>query len=247
MPLIRAGEKKFDCNAVLFDKDGTLIDFKVMWLEWSKFMLEEVSAAAGLKPHEKRALEKAMGVDLKSWYVDPCGPLAGGTMSGLRDSMTKVLKGAGLREEEAHRLVLDTANRSEYAMDWEALVSPVPGLHEVLERLKGKGFKLAVVTADFAGRARLSMSTLGLLEFFDTVVGADCVKNSKPAPDMALLACRELGVEPGRAVVVGDTPRDIAMARDAGAAGVGVLSGVSTIEQLKDADAVIPSVVDLKV
>lgn len=247
MPLLRADARDFSCEAVLFDKDGTLIDFKFMWLEWSRYMLEEVSAAVGLKAAERGILERAMGIDLAAWHVDPEGPLAGGSMSGLREAMSQVLKTTGMDEEEARRLVLETARRSEDVMNWEALVSPVPGMHEKLEKLRGKGFKLAVVTADSAGRANISLAALKLAHCFDAVVGADLVKNTKPAPDMALLACSALGVEPDRAVVVGDTPRDIIMARDAGSCSIGVLSGVCTREQLAAADAVISSVAELGV
>lgn len=247
MPLLVADGKEFNCEAILFDKDGTLIDFKFMWLEWSRYMLEEVAAAAGLQAGERVEMERAMGIDLAAWHVDPEGPLAGGSMSGLRESMARVLQGKGMDVDEARRLVLEIARRSEEAMDWEALVAPLPGLHEKLARLQGKGFKLAVVTADSAGRARTNLAVLKLAECFEVVVGADCVQNTKPAPDMALLACRTLGVEPARAVVVGDTPRDIIMARDAGSPSIGVLSGVCTREQLAAADVVIGSVAELGV
>jgi len=247
LPLLRADGMGFDCKAVLFDKDGTLIDFKYMWLEWSRYMLDEISAAAGLKNDERDMLERAMGIDLGAWHVDPEGPLAGGSMTGLRESMIQVLQTTGMDEGESSRLLRKIVRKSEEDMNWETLATPVPGLHDMLDKLHCKGFKLAVVTADYSGRAKISLAALKLIDCFDVVLGADSVENSKPAPDMALLACRKLGVEPGRAVVVGDTPRDILMAKDAGTCSIGVLSGVSTREQLTaaEADAVIDSVADL--
>lgn len=249
MPLLRADTVDFNCKAVLFDKDGTLIDFKYMWLEWSRYVINELSPAAGLNDVQRGMLEKAMGIDLAGWYVDPHGPLAGGSMTGLRESMLRMLLTTGLSEDDAARVLRRVIRQSEIAMDWEKLANPLPGLHELMDKLHGRGFKLAVVTADFSTRARISLTALKLINCFDVVVGADNVENSKPAPDMALLACRKLGVEPDRAVVVGDTPRDILMAKDAGACGIGVLSGVSTREQFTEveADAIIGSVADLLV
>lgn len=246
---MRAGGNDFNCKAVLFDKDGTLIDFKYMWLEWSRYVIDEISAAAVLNAVQRGMLERAMGIDLAAWHVDPKGPLAGGSMTGMRESMLRMLQAIGMGEHESDSLLHNVIQKSEDAMDWEKLATPVPGLHELMDKLHGRGFKLAVVTADSSGRARISLTALKLIDCFDVVVGADNVKKSKPAPDMALLACRELGVEPGRAVVVGDTPRDIVMARDAGACGIGVLSGVSTREQFTEvqADAIIGSVADLGV
>ncbi|SFR08353.1 HAD family hydrolase [Desulfoscipio geothermicus] len=247
MPLLKAGSKEFNCQAVLFDKDGTLLDFKVMWLEWSRYMIDEILAAVNHGVLSREVLEQAMGIDMANWHVDPDGPLAGGTMSGLRSALVMVMRESGMSEETAHDLVTEVSRRSETAMDWESLTRPVPGLKVQLESLRRNGFRLAVVTADVTERAQLSMVSLQLNDFFDVVIGADLVKNSKPAPDMALLACRLLGVAPGQAVVIGDTPRDIQMARDAGAGSIGVLSGVCTREQLAGAgaDAVIESVAAL--
>ncbi len=246
MPFLRAGGRDFDCDALLLDKDGTLLDFKAMWLEWSRYVIEEITAAVGPRSVPRRAMEAAMGIDLAAWQVDPEGPLAGGSMSGLRDALMTVLhEHAGMREAEAEDLVMSVARRSETAMDWESLTKPVPGLQAKLEHLRVKNFKLAVVTADSATRSKISLAALQLIDYFDAIIGADMVESSKPAPDMALLACRMLGVEPARAVVVGDTPRDIVMAKQAGSASIGVLSGVCTREQLAGADAVVDSVVEL--
>ncbi|WP_157872799.1 HAD family hydrolase [Desulfoscipio gibsoniae] len=246
MPLLRAGGREFECDAILLDKDGTLLDFKVMWLAWSRYVIDEIMN--GIHYHIKRkVMEMAMGIDLAAWYVDPRGPLAGGTMSGIRKALVKVLLECGMAEANAHDLVTEVYQRSEAAMDWGSLTRPLPGLQGQLKKLRFSNFKLAVVTADITERAKTSLNSLGMINYFDVVIGADLVENSKPAPDMALLSCRLLDVKPERAVVIGDTPRDILMAKDAGAGGIGVLSGVCMREQLyaAGADAVIESVTDL--
>jgi phosphoglycolate phosphatase len=246
LPLLRADGREFDCDAVLLDKDGTLLDFKTMWLRWSRYVIEEIITAMpdGIQPG---ALEQAMGIDLAAWHVDPHGPLAGGTMSGLHNALVQVLRGSGVAEIKARDLVTGVLWRSETAMDWASLTKPLPGLQELLKRLHDHKFKLAVVTADLTARAKISLVSLGLINYFDAVIGADLVDKSKPAPDMALLGCRRLNVKPGRAVVIGDTPKDMLMAKDAGTSGIGVLSGVCLREQLNaaGAHAVIEAVTDL--
>lgn len=246
MPLFQAGKKEFDCGAVLLDKDGTLLDFKVMWLEWSRYVINELLAGIGQVNIISNTLEMAMGVDLTGWRVDAEGPLAGGTMTGLRAALEETLVGAGMKSEAAAALVAEAIQRSETEMDWGDLARPVPGLEGKLASLKQKNFKLAVVTADLAERSKITLQTLKLDHYFDAVIGADLVKNTKPFPDMALLACGRLGVAPGNAVVIGDSPRDILMAQNAGSGSIGVLSGVATRVQLAGADAVIPSVADLQ-
>jgi len=246
MPLLRAGGREFDCDAILLDKDGTLLDFKKMWLEWSRYVIEGIMTATH-KKIQQGILEQAMGIDLAAWHVDPHGSLAGGTMKGLRESMVQVLREYGMGETMAHGLITEVYKASETVMNWEALTKPLPGLQGLLVRLRANNFKLAVVTADATERAKLSLFSQGLVNYFDAVIGGDLVAKTKPAPDMALLSCRLLNVKPERAVVIGDTPRDILMAKEAGTGGIGVLSGVCVREQLDaaGADAVIEAVTEL--
>ncbi len=56
---------------------------------------------------------------------------------------------------------------------------------------------------------------LGIESLFDVIVGAEDVKEAKPAPDMILLACERIGVAPGETVYVGDLPEDIEAGRGA--------------------------------
>lgn len=247
MPLLRAEDRKFVCDAVLLDKDGTLIDFKAMWLEWSRHIIENILAVWKRSPVSQQALEQAMGIDLVGWHVHPQGPLAHGNILVLQEAVAQVLVQGGLAEDEAGELIQKIVTRSETVVDWGSLARPVAGLKEKLQDLSKRKFKLAVVTADSTDRALISLTSIGLLDYFDTVIGADLVQETKPAPDMALLACARLELEPAQAVVIGDSPWDISMARDAGAASIGVLSGVSTREQLSQADAVIQSVAEIGV
>lgn len=244
MPLLWAEGRQFACDAVLLDKDGTLIDFKTMWLEWSRYIINQLMVF-GKGTLTQPALEQAMGIDLANWQVDPRGPLAHGNMLVLQEAVTRFLRQEGVAEDEAGELIQSIVTRSETAVDWGSLAKPVAGLQEKLHHLRQQKFKLAVVTADSTDRALISLNSIGILDYFETVIGADLVPETKPAPDMTYLACTRLGLEPGQTVVIGDSPWDISMARDAGAASIGVLSGVSTREQLAGADAVIKSVAEV--
>ena len=87
----------------------------------------------------------------------------------------------------------------------------LPGVLESLERLRGFGLELAVVANwDFSLRDRLA--EIGLARQFTFVVHA----SGKPAPDGLLHALRELGVQPRRALHIGDEEADEFAARAAG-------------------------------
>ena len=65
-----------------------------------------------------------------------------------------------------------------------------------------------------------SLTVLGLLDIFDTIVAAEDYKNGKPAPDGFLLAAKRLGVAPGDCLVFEDTELGIQAATAAGMASV---------------------------
>ncbi|MFI7601008.1 HAD-IA family hydrolase [Actinoplanes sp. NPDC049681] len=99
-------------------------------------------------------------------------------------------------------------------------VPVVDGVVDLLEELRIRGFGLAVATGKAGPRARSLLTTLGLIDFFDHVVGSDEVARPKPAPDIVLRALSLLGGQPAAAVMVGDAPADIRSARGAGVTAV---------------------------
>lgn len=94
------------------------------------------------------------------------------------------------------------------------LFVPFEGSRRVLDRLRERGFKLAVAT----NRANVAtvLERVGLAPLFDCVVTSSMVSRPKPAPDMLLLALDRLQVAVDEAVYVGDTPIDLQAGRAAG-------------------------------
>jgi HAD superfamily hydrolase (TIGR01509 family) len=66
-----------------------------------------------------------------------------------------------------------------------------------------------------------TLRNTALLDYFEAIITADDVLRPKPAPDMILKVCRELGVMPSSAVFVGDTETDLIAAARAGCIFVG--------------------------
>jgi histidinol-phosphate phosphatase family protein len=137
-------------------------------------------------------------------------------------------------------------------------VRPVPGAAEVLRRLRGAGVRVGVVSNQSGvARGLISPARLAavnarveeLLGPFDTwqvcVHGeADGCPCRKPAPGLVRQAAEELGVDPGRCVVIGDTGADVEAARAAGARGVLVPTARTRPEEVRRAESVAASLVD---
>jgi pyrophosphatase PpaX len=98
------------------------------------------------------------------------------------------------------------------------MVRPFPGASRVLDELRGRGVRLAVVTSKGAQIARRTMERCGLWGGVDAVVCGDEVAKGKPDPEPVLRALALLGLEAdtGDVVFVGDSPFDLRAGRAAG-------------------------------
>jgi phosphoglycolate phosphatase len=112
-------------------------------------------------------------------------------------------------------------------------LAPFDGAEPMLRDLAGAGFMLAVATGKSrAGLDRVFKST-GLGELFTASRCADeCF--SKPHPAMLLELMDQLGVEPARTLMIGDTTHDLQMAVNAGVPGLGVTYGAHPQQQLEE-------------
>jgi len=113
---------------------------------------------------------------------------------------------------------------------------PLPGVRELLHTLDERGLRWAIATSSRPEQLGASIETLGLSSR-PVIVDGSHVEHAKPAPDLLLLAARQLNVEASRTWYVGDAIWDMQAARAAGMPAIGVVSGSATAEDLIDAGA----------
>lgn len=90
-----------------------------------------------------------------------------------------------------------------------------PFLHEALEYLKEKGYKLAVASSTSSDSVFHHLEEKNITHYFDKVICGDMIKNSKPAPDIYLKACEKLGEVPENCIAVEDSKNGILSAHNA--------------------------------
>jgi phosphoglycolate phosphatase-like HAD superfamily hydrolase len=214
-------------SLVVFDKGGTLIDFRAMWCDWAIEMARRLEAEVRL-PFADRFFV-AIGFDPRSGYIDPLGKLAVLPVSGLRALTPDVLVEAGLEQAAAEA----TVARVWFTPDPVASARPLADLPALFRALRERGIKIAIATMDGRASTKGGLAALGLQTLVDAVICGDDGLPHKPAPDMVWAACRAVGVSPVHTVVIGDSITDMQMGRSAGAGlNVGVLSGVTSEELL---------------
>lgn len=228
-------------KGILFDKDGTLLDFFGTWIPAYKAAAEIAAEIAGDRALAYQML-RATGFDPAHNSLDPLSLLAGGTTAQICEAWA----------DEAG--IIDRAgftHRIHEAMDAHASTYPVPvadGLDRMFERLAGKGYSLGIATMDSEFVARVTADSLGLSKWLTFLAGYDSGHGAKPEPGMVYGFCEASGLVPAEILVIGDTDRDAGMARSAGAAIiVGVLTGATSQDQLAPiTDHVLDSVFDLE-
>jgi len=235
------GLKHFRAQAIIFDKDGTLIDFDAMWGGWVIYLAEQLHNISGL--HVREPLCLAMGYDDANKKVLAHGKLAATPMAQLYHLTVEVMQALGLSAEEAERIV----EQGWCIPDPVMLAKQFTDTRALFHKLHNQNIKIGIATTDDRTPTQAMIEAFDIEEYLTTMVCADDGIPAKPQPDMVLTICQRMNIDPSKVMVVGDTTADLKMARTAGAGlVVGVLSGVSDSNDLIHyADVLIESVDEL--
>lgn len=104
----------------------------------------------------------------------------------------------------------------------DLLVKEFEGVHETIDLLHSKGFKLGIVTTKIRATVQKGLVLTNLDKFFDVMVALDDVKNAKPDPEPIEKALQQLHAKPEEAIMVGDNHHDILAGKNAGTYTAGV-------------------------
>ncbi len=230
---------------IILDKDGTLVAFQAMWHTWFQRFMACIEQDRRLGLQTRIGLAGTLGYDPVEGEWDPLGPL---TLASTSEVLLLTAGQLYHYEDMVWDKALALVNRAEvYAR--EVLSDPrlLSGIGDVRDRLQTftrAGYRLALVTTDTRASTEGHLAALGVGHLFGALVCADDGYALKPAPDMALAACAQLGVDPSEAIMIGDSAVDMVMARSAGlAAAIGVASGSMPAEALASyADCVIADI-----
>ncbi|RIY02159.1 phosphoglycolate phosphatase [Aureimonas flava] len=189
-------------RAVLFDLDGTLVD-----------SLPDIHAA----------LNQTMeSLGEPPFTIEAVGRMVG---QGVQVLIGRAYEGLGKEIDVATRDKIAERYLAIYSARATELTTLNAGATDAVRLLAERNIALGVVTNKPAAETADILAHFGLADRMAVVVGGDAGPRKKPAPDLLIHACRQLGIEPGEALFVGDSENDVEAAQAAGMAVVAMRGG----------------------
>jgi len=223
-------------RAILFDKDGTLVDFQRTWGPATHTVLtklcngdaaafERLAEVSLYDPNERRLLSGS--------------PVVIETTYGYGKLWAQAL-GVPVTPEFISRI------DELFFQETLDCLTPIGDVQALLQDFQVRGYRLGLMTNDADANTRAQLRQLGLDDLLGFVAAYDSGFGHKPDPDPVLSFARFANIAPAEIAVVGDSEHDLVAARAAGATAVGVLSGPVPRERLAPhADVLIPSIAEL--
>jgi HAD superfamily hydrolase (TIGR01509 family) len=178
-------------RALIFDVDGTLVDSN------------DAHAAAWAEALRDFEIERD---------VDAIIPLIG--MGG--DKLLPRMAGVSADSDLGRQI---SARRAElFRSVYFDHIAPFPGTRDLFQRLREDGVRVAIASSAKREEIEPLLELARVRDLIDRrgLASADDVASSKPAPDAVDAALGRLGLDPGAALMVGDSPFDVEAARSAG-------------------------------
>ena len=226
-------------KGLLFDKDGTLIDFSGSWLKPMKSIAQLVAERAE-RP------ELAMQLLIDGGYLPESDSWAKDSAIAFDTSEVILGRWSAMTSRDLIESLLpeiqDIIHRS--LADAVPVIEDTAGL---FSRLRSH-YLLGVASMDDVRNVEQTLEVLGIHAYLDFYCGADSGHGLKPGPGMVDAFCRQTHLEPAQVAVIGDSLHDLHMASAAGAMAIGVRDGASSETTLAPhADALINHIGDLAV
>lgn len=217
-------------DGIIFDKDGTLFDFRATWNVWAAHTIATLAAGDGALA---AALADALHFDRPTASFRPTSPVIAGTLAEVTALIAPLIPARDPADLEAW---LDATAQ-------DAPLAPAVPLDPLLTGLRARGLRLGVMTNDSEAGARAHLGTAGVTHLFDMITGFDSGWGGKPDPAPLLAFATATGLPPARIVMVGDSTHDLIAGRRAGMQTVAVLTGMASADDLApQADAVLPDI-----
>ncbi len=201
-------------KGLVFDKDGTLLDYEAFWLPVARHAVRALIEQSDLPDTPEEPLLRHIGA-----YDGIAGVLCYGTYAMIADAMNKALAEQGIRFSAD---TVAEAFRQSVAGGNGAVAPTCDDIASVMNALRARGLTLALVTSDNRALTELSLDALGIRAYFSVLYTDDGIHPAKPDPYYMRKFCETYGFAPDEVLMVGDTLTDMRFAENSGVRAIGV-------------------------
>ena len=219
MKTVKFGTRVFRPELIIFDKDGTLTDFRKTWvpildkrIEIIYEQLKEKLQKKSIKTLKNEIYETFGILDDR---IDAHGPFPYTPPREDEIIISTILYKSGIPYYEAKRATHHAIEKADTLLNRVDFTVLFRGVRETLAALRKNKIKLTVATADQTAMARDILKSQNIYDLFDYIVGADQVKNDKPDPEMIFKTADAMDADLKKIVMVGDSIVDMEMGRRA--------------------------------
>jgi beta-phosphoglucomutase len=187
--LLVMAEEFRDYKAFLFDLNGTMIDdmpYHIM--AWHGILTD-----AGAEISRERTKQECYGKN--------------------NELLDRIFPG---RFSEDEKIVMSAAKEKKYQEIFRVELRLLKGLHDFLNESHKAGIKIAIGTAAIKNNVDFVLDGLHIRHYFDAIVCADDVNESKPSPETFLKCAESLNIAPNNCLVFEDSPMGALSAYNAG-------------------------------
>ena len=227
-------------KAIIFDKDGTLMDFNAFWIPVTHRSVQDILQAVGMNSDLAESIFMALGVEENIAVIN--GILCSGTYAQMGHAIYLILKeyNCNLCENEVIQIVTEAYHRN---FQFGIVKPACDHLADVLGKLRNQGLKLAVVTTDDSVTTQKCLQALGIESYFDYVYSDNGELPTKPDPYCVHDFCKRENLQLSEVVMVGDTLTDMRFAQNGRIKGIGIAKDERNVNILKkEADIIIEDV-----
>ena len=229
-------------DGVIFDKDGTLMEFQSFWLPVTYRVISRLYNEYGLDALIKKECINALGID-ENDCIDPEGQLAIGTYATISTSLQNVLLGHG-KNVQSYQFQKEMTQWLEEESEKQTCHFTTD-LKQLCDYLHEKNIHVAVATTDNLEVTKkcLNQGNMNV----EVISASDSSIPKKPDLRLIQYLAENWNTTCEKIVMIGDTPNDLRFAKKAGAKTIGVLSGVSKEQLLLPyADCILNNIGELR-
>lgn len=200
-------------RAIIFDKDGTLLQFEPFWVPVAKSAVRKMikSYISDDKKAEDVSLaaEKALGIE--NDMLHPNGILSAGTYEQAAVAINEILSKFGIESNITRE---ETESAFEKSLSEGKIIPTCKNLCKKLGRLKHAGKFLFLATTDNPQITDRCLSVLGMRELFDSIYCDDGIHPAKPSPYATEEVMRLYRMKNSDICMDGDTVTDMKFAKN---------------------------------